>query len=106
MRLRKFVTLLLVLLTTAMLFAGCDSARDSGADAVLGSGGKILRIVSGSENRELEPILEDFAKSEGVRIEMTYQGSLDIMRLLGGRSCPMTRCGPPAPCGWTRLTRP
>ena len=88
MRLRKFVTLLLVLLTTAMLFAGCDSARDSGADAVLGSGGKILRIVSGSENRELEPILEDFAKSEGVRIEMTYQGSLDIMRLLEGEELP------------------
>ena len=43
-----------------------------------------MRIVSGSENRELEPILEAFAKSEGVRIEMTYQGSLDIMRLLEG----------------------
>ena len=44
--------------------------------------------MSGSENRELEPVLEDFAKSEGVRVEMTYQGSLDIMRLLEGEELP------------------
>lgn len=89
-----------------MTLTGCDTTGNSGADTVLGSGGKTLRIVSGSENRELEPILEDFAKSEGVRIEMTYQGSLDIMRLLEGRSCPTMRCGPPVPCGWMRRTRP
>lgn len=88
MKLRKFTALLLALLTAAAILAGCDTAADSGADAVLGSGGKTLRIVSGSENRELEPILEDFAKSEGVRIEMTYQGSLDIMRLLEGEELP------------------
>ena len=88
MKLRKFTALLLALLTAAAVLTGCDTAADSGADAVLGSGGKTLRIVSGSENRELEPILEDFAKSEGVRIEMTYQGSLDIMRLLEGEELP------------------
>ena len=88
MKLRKFTALLLALLTAAAVLAGCDTAADSGADTVLGSGGKTLRIVSGSENRELEPILEDFAKSEGVRIEMTYQGSLDIMRLLEGEELP------------------
>ena len=88
MKLRKFTALLLALLTAAAVLTGCDTAANSGADTVLGSGGKTLRIVSGSENRELEPILEDFAKSEGVRIEMTYQGSLDIMRLLEGEELP------------------
>ena len=88
MKLRKFTALLLALLTAAAVLTGCDTAADRGADTVLGSGGKTLRIVSGSENRELEPILEDFAKSEGVRIEMTYQGSLDIMRLLEGEELP------------------
>ena len=88
MKLRKFMALLLALLTAVAVLTGCDTAADSGADTVLGSGGKTLRIVSGSENRELEPILEDFAKSEGVRIEMTYQGSLDIMRLLEGEEMP------------------
>ena len=58
-------------------------AGRSGADAVLGSGTRVLRILSGSENAELEPILEEYARDAGVRIEMTYQGSLDIMRALG-----------------------
>ncbi|NLM05403.1 MAG: VWA domain-containing protein [Tissierellia bacterium] len=41
-----------------------------------------LEIVSGSENKELTPILEDFAEREKVNINMTYMGSIDIMREL------------------------
>ena len=82
MKLWKLMALLLSLFITTMVLTGCDSVAESAADTVLGSGGKSLRIVSGSENQELEPILEDFAKTEGVRIEMSYQGSLDIMRAL------------------------
>ena len=59
----------------------------------------MLRIVSGSENSELEPILEEFSDREHVRIEMTYMGSLDIMRLLERKTSPMTPCGRPAACG-------
>lgn len=44
--------------------------------------GVTLRILSGSENQELEEILDAFSQESGVRIEMTYQGSLDIMRIL------------------------
>ena len=58
------------------------------ADTVLGGGSSVLRIVSGSENSELEPILEEFSDREHVRIEMTYMGSLDIMRLLGEEDIP------------------
>ena len=47
-----------------------------------------LRILSGSENKELESILEDFAEENDLRIEMTYQGSLDIMRMLGQENIP------------------
>ena len=98
MKLRKFTALLLALLTAAAVLTGCDTAADSGADTVLGSGGKTLRIVSGSENRELEPILEAFAKSEGVRIEMTYPGLSGHHAPAGGRGAVLTtRCGPPAP---------
>ena len=32
--------------------------------------------------------MEEFAKQENIRIEMTYQGSLDIMRLLGAEEIP------------------
>ena len=79
-------------LLAACLFLTCcgmennDGRRD--ADTVLGSGSQVLRILSGSENRELEPILEEFAEEENVRIEMTYQGSLDIMRALGEEEIP------------------
>ena len=59
-----------------------EEASGSGDVSVLGSGDQTLRIVSGSENKELEPILEEYADEEDIRSEMSYKGSLDIMRLL------------------------
>ena len=41
-----------------------------------------LRIVSGSENQTLEPIVTHFAQQNGVEIETKYKGSLDIMLML------------------------
>ena len=86
-------TLLLAALCIAALLccASCGSeeaGQESTADAVLGDGKEVLRIVSGSENRELEDILGEYADQEGIRIEMTYMGSLDIMRLLGEEDIP------------------
>jgi Ca-activated chloride channel family protein len=47
-----------------------------------------LLIVSGSENRELEFLLEDFCAKNGAAITINYMGSLDIMNILeqGGGS--------------------
>ena len=45
-------------------------------------GGEPFRIVSGSENQELEAVLEACERATGVDIEMSYQGSVDIMRIL------------------------
>jgi Ca-activated chloride channel family protein len=45
---------------------------------------KSLRIVSGSENRDLEFLLEDFCGKNGGAIHITYMGSLDIMNILEG----------------------
>ena len=58
--------------------SGTASASSSGG-TVLGSSGKEIRIVSGSENKELEGILEAYAEKNNVKIVMTYEGSLDIM---------------------------
>jgi Ca-activated chloride channel family protein len=46
-----------------------------------------LRIVSGSENRDLEFLLEDFCGKNSAAIAVTYMGSLDIMKILeeGGK---------------------
>lgn len=67
------------------LLSGCGapvSTSSDGKSTVLGSGSKEIRIVSGSENKELEPVLEEYAKKKHVKISMTYMGSLDIMREL------------------------
>ncbi len=47
-----------------------------------------LKIVSGSENRILEPILETFSKEKKINLAIDYQGSLDIMRLLEQETVP------------------
>ena len=39
-------------------------------------------ILSGSENKSLEPILQRFAAERGVDLQMHYKGSVDIMRTL------------------------
>ncbi len=87
---KRFAALLLMLSVILTICSGCHFGSTGGgeADTVLGSGSSVLRIVSGSENSELEPILEEFASREHIRIEMTYQGSLDIMRLLGEKDIP------------------
>jgi Ca-activated chloride channel family protein len=41
-----------------------------------------LRIISGSENRDLEFLLEDFCGKNGGSLRVTYLGSLDIMNIL------------------------
>lgn len=38
-----------------------------------------LRVLSGSENKTLEPILERFAREKRVKLDMAYKGSVDIM---------------------------
>lgn len=87
---RSFIGCLLSIFVILTMFSGCNVGSTDGgeADTVLGGGSSVLRIVSGSENSELEPILEEFSDREHVRIEMTYMGSLDIMRLLGEEDIP------------------
>lgn len=84
---RKIFTFALLLFTLIFVSTGCgdkNSAKkeNSSTHSSLGSGGQVLRILSGSENRELEPLIESFAKENNISIEMTYLGSIDIMRTL------------------------
>ncbi|MEM7391203.1 MAG: substrate-binding and VWA domain-containing protein [Verrucomicrobiota bacterium] len=63
-------------LVLGSLLSGCG-----GPSAPPGSsGGVTLSIVSGSENKGLEPIIKQFAAKKKVHIEMHYQGSVDISR--------------------------
>ena len=89
MKTGKYAVLAMIILLAALGFSAClgigggqTAGTGQEADTVIGNGRQSLRILSGSENQELEPILEDFSRESGIRVEMTYQGSLDIMRAL------------------------
>lgn len=93
---RCFSFLLVLLILVSCLLVGCDSSTPvdvketsakRGSHFESGSG-ETLSIVSGSENRELEFILEAFAKENKVKIEMDYLGSLEIMNLLASENIP------------------
>lgn len=47
-----------------------------------------LVIVSGSENETLEPLVKAYAKQEGIRIDMVYKGSVDMMLEMGNPEFP------------------
>lgn len=55
----------------ALLLAGCDGGGAPGPE-------RTLTILSGSENRSLEPIVAEFCAAEGWACPMTYSGSVDI----------------------------
>ena len=92
----KRTVLSVCILALALILTACSpTLSDSTASADNSSGGEhtfnyggdvTLRILSGSENQELEGILDDFARERGVNIEMDYRGSLDIMRTIQGES--------------------
>ena len=92
---KKRFSALLLTLCTVFLTAGCsllqgtaltgnsgESTGNNDPAFTAGSGDTTIRILSGSENQELEDIISDCADKAGVRIEMDYQGSVDIMRRL------------------------
>ena len=59
------------------LLAGCAGPGPSASTA------PALRILSGSENQTLQPLVDRFASQHGVRVDVTYRGSVDIMLDLG-----------------------
>ena len=90
MRKRRFGTALPVLLAFALLLTGCAGApeepkteeqeQDMSSEILKADG--TIRILSGSENEELETVIDECSQATGVEIEMDYKGSVDIMRAL------------------------
>lgn len=80
---RYFLAVLLTFLLVAVLSCGeSDKPQSPAAKSQAAAPGSSLRIVSGSENKGLEPLIKEFARKEGVKIEMEYQGSIDMTLLL------------------------
>ncbi len=61
---------LVIALVVFPLLAGCGG----------GPSGPPFRIVVASENQPFESMLTSFAKGQGVNLQITYQGSVDVMR--------------------------
>src|SRR6478672_10355291 len=59
-----------LMVVASVLVASCDKTPSAPS----------LRVVSGSENAPLESLITKFAQSQGKRIDVTYLGSVDIMR--------------------------
>jgi len=74
---KKIISLLLL----AILFTltGCSQSSRTTPAA---KEERYLRILSCPENKELEPILSEFAKEHDARFEFSYAGALDIIQKL------------------------
>jgi Ca-activated chloride channel family protein len=84
---RSTIWMLIILLIITSLSVSCTQKKPSGplsGDKVIEASNakETLKIVSGSENKILEPILNQFSKEKKINIVIDYKGSLDIMRLL------------------------
>ena len=90
MRKRRVRTALIGLLAPALLLTGCGGApgepqaeeqcQETSSEILKADG--TIRILSGSENEELETVIDECSQATGVEIEMDYKGSVDIMREL------------------------
>ncbi|WP_432534099.1 vWA domain-containing protein [Kineococcus arenarius] len=75
----------LAALAAAVLLAGCTSDPARGAEDAATPGGPradVLRVLAGSELRDVEPVLAGVAERTGVRVELTYTGTLEGTQLV------------------------
>lgn len=63
---RRPVLHLVTITLIALVFASCGHRRS-------------FRLLSGSENEPLQPLIKEFAEKQGYDIDFTYKGSVDIM---------------------------
>ncbi|MGN0641504.1 MAG: substrate-binding domain-containing protein [Huintestinicola sp.] len=82
---KKAICIILSAVLSAGIFSSCASSGGNASENSFGGGlfeKETIRILSGSENKELSDILAECSKKTGVGIEMTYKGSVDIMNEL------------------------
>lgn len=82
---KKVICTVLLLAFTAVFVSSCGSSGNSTSESSFSGGvfqSGTIRILSGSENKELAEILAECSEKTGVGIEMTYKGSVDIMNEL------------------------
>ncbi|WP_124057836.1 substrate-binding domain-containing protein [Vaginisenegalia massiliensis] len=84
-QLLKVLAIFGFLVSLGFIIGACSDGEENQvakADFVADFGGEKLKVLAGSEIKILEPILKDYAKQQKQTIEVTYMGSVDMMRLL------------------------
>ena len=84
---KKTIGIILSAVFAVLTLSSCSLSKAENSDTENSYDGGVfsretIRILSGSENKELSDILADCSKKTGVGIEMTYKGSVDIMNEL------------------------
>ncbi|MGN0577181.1 MAG: substrate-binding domain-containing protein, partial [Ruminiclostridium sp.] len=82
---KKVSFAVLFLILCAVVLSSCRSSGKNASENSFSGGvfqSGTIRILSGSENKELSEILAKCSEKTGVGIEMTYKGSVDIMNEL------------------------
>ena len=74
----KWIVIALVAFLVIKGFWGIGSNQNASVDPATAD----LVVVSGSENKELQPIIDEWADDEGLKVAMIYKGSVDIYRIL------------------------
>lgn len=71
---KTIYVVLIVFLSMMLIFVpiGCGKKKSKSPD-------RTLNIISGSENEQLEPIMQKFAEKEKFALNIRYMGSVDIM---------------------------
>lgn len=78
----KIIALFIILIVFFIVIATVFIQNNDGNVINIFTSKQTLNILSGSENEVLEPILDEFEKENNIRINMTYEGSVDIMQEL------------------------
>lgn len=73
---RKTKTLAAVI-TAVMLLAGCSSSSDVNQPVTTYDETKTLRVIAGSEVKDMAPVLQKMEQETGIHLEFTYVGTLE-----------------------------
>lgn len=73
-------------LLALLSLSACERRSSSDGPASLPAAGAegVLRVLAGSELKDLEPMLVQTARDSGVNLQMSYAGTLDIVERLNG----------------------
>ena len=94
----RYLAIVLVIYFGILSFGGCgkNSSVSDGKEGHFKAAGasRTIRILSGSENRELESVLKECSQKTKVNIDITYKGSVDIWSWSSEGTVPIFRLCP------------